>query len=159
MQRRAQEQLARERLERFIQDTYEFFEISGELVSFRVRPDMTEEELETLDQQARDLEDQAERLSSFILNVAPYVRGETEDLWIIFDPPDESSTLEERLTLILALCNRLSPKLDQIALLVSGELDPTVSVEDLQLELSAPYFAVGGLDELRFLTQELRSAL
>jgi len=159
LQQRQREQLAQDRLDRFVEDTYEFFEISGELISFRVHPDMTETELEMLDDRARELDEQAGRLLSYVRGVAPYVRGKTDDLWIVLDPPDESSTLEERLTLMLALVNRLLPKLDQVVTQLRGETAPTVSVEELQLEASAPYFVVGGLEELRQMTRELRAAL
>jgi len=158
MQRRVEEERLRQRVEAFVEDTHEFFEISGELVSFRVHPNMTASEVTTLGERSRELEEQAGRLISFVRDMAPYVRGRTEGLWVIFDPPDQDSTLEERLTLILALVNRLIPKLEQFTALISREADSTVSVEDLQFEVSAPYFVVGGLEELRSLTRELRAA-
>ena len=158
MQRRVEEERLRQRVEAFVEDTHEFFEISGELVSFRVHPNMTASEVTTLGERSRELEEQAGRLISFVRDMAPYVRGRTEGLWVIFDPPDQDSTLEERLTLILALVNRLIPKLEQFTALISREADSTVSVEELQFEVSAPYFVVGGLEELRSLTRELRAA-
>jgi hypothetical protein len=159
MERRAQERRAQERLEGFVEDTYEFFELSCELVSFRVHPNMTQADLDLLAERAQEVEDQAGRLLSFVRDVAPFVRGRTEGLWVIFDPPDEDTTLQERLTLILALVNRLSPKLDQVTAQLAGDTEPTVSVEDLLLEASAPYFVVGGLEELRSMTEQLRESL
>ena len=159
MQRRAAEQQARERLEGFIEDTYEFFEISGELVSFRVHPNMTMDELETIEERSRELDDQSGRLISYVRYVAPFVRGETDGLWVVLDPLDQDSTLEERLTLILALVNRMSAKIDQFITLISEQLEPTIPFEELQMEASAPYFIVGGLEELRSMTRDLRRSL
>lgn len=159
MQRRAQEQQAKERLDRFIQDTFEFFEISGELVSFRVRQDLTDQEMEAIENRCRELDEQAGRMISYVRNVAPYVRGETAGLWIVLDPLDEESTLDERLTLILALVNRISPKIDQLITVLSEQLEPTIPVEELQLEVSAPFLIVGGLEELRSIARDLRRTL
>ncbi len=156
MRQRAREAEDRERLENFVQDIHEFFEISGELVSFRVRSDLTEAELETIDRRARELDEQSGRLISYVRYVAPYVRGETDGLWVIFDPPDSTSSLEERLTLILALVNRMSPKLEQLISVLVEPPGPTVPIESLQLEASAPYFIVGGLEELREMVRNLR---
>lgn len=162
MERRAQERLAAERLDRFVEDTFDFFEISGELVAFRVHPNMTDREIDLLDERAQELESQTGRLLSYVRGVAPFVRGQTEGLWIVLDPPDETSTLEERLTLILALVNRLLPKLDELVTMlqgIQGEGAPTVSVEELRLQASSPYFVVGGLEELESLTRDLRRSL
>jgi hypothetical protein len=159
MQQRAREQLARDRIERFSEDAFAFFEISGELVSFRVHPNMTASEVALLDDRAEELEDHVDGMLDYLRGAVPFVRGETEGLWIIHDPPDESTTLDERLTLILALANRLSPKLDQLVTLLRGDVDLTVTVDSLQFEASAPYFVVGGLEEMLSLTRDLRRAL
>lgn len=159
MRRQAQRELAEERLQGFIEDTFRFFEISGELVSFRVDPELTPDEMDTIVERSRELDEQAGRLISYIRYVAPYVRGETEGLWIIFDPPDETTTLDERLTLTLALVNRMSPKLDQLIMMLSEQLQPTIPVEELQYETAAPYLLVGGLEELRSMMRELRQSL
>jgi uncharacterized membrane-anchored protein len=159
LQRRAQEQLARERLEIFIEDTYEFYEITGELVSFRVRPDMTEDEIEAIETRSRQLDAQAGRLIAYVRDVAPYVRGRTDGLWIVLAPPDEDSTLEERLTLILALSNRISPKLDQLIQRLSADLGLTKVEEGWDMDVEAPFLIVGGLEELRSQARDLREAL
>ena len=156
MRQRAREAEDRARLENFIEDIREFFEVSGELVSFRVRSELTAAELETIDRRARELDEQSARLISYVRYVAPYVTGETDGLWIIFDPPDASSSLEDRLTLILALVNRMSPKLEQLISVLVEPPGPTVPIESLQLEASAPYFIVGGLEELRGMVRDLR---
>ena len=159
MQQRARERLAVERLERFVDNTFEFFELSGELVSFRVHPNMTESEVDLLDDRAGDFEDHVDDMLDYLRQAVPFVRGETDGLWIINDPPDESTPLEDRLTLILALTNRLSPKLEQVVTLLRGEVDPTVTVDALEYEASAPYLVVGGLEELLSITRGLRRAL
>ncbi len=159
MQLQAQREMAQDRLQGFIEDTFRFFELSGELVAFRVDPELTPDELDMIAERSRELDEQAGRLISYIRYVAPYVRGETEGLWIIFDPPDETTTLDERLTLILALVNRMSPKLDQLTMMLSEQLRPTIPVEELQFETAAPYLLVGGLDELRSMIRELRQSL
>ena len=159
MQLRAQRQMAEDRLEGFIEDAFRFFELSGELVAFRVDSELTPDELDMIAERSRELDEQAGRLISYIRYVAPYVRGETDGLWIIFDPPDETTTLEERLTLILALVNRMSPKLDQLTMMLSEQLRPTIPVEELQFEAAAPYLLVGGLEELRSMIRELRQSL
>jgi len=158
MRLRAQEQMRRDRIERFIEDTYKFYEISGELVSFRVHPNMSDTELDAIQERSRELDDQAGRLISFVRTIAPYVRGLTDGLWVILDPPDENTSLEDRLTLILALSNRMNPKIEQLTSMLTQQLDPTIPVEDLQLEASAPYLIVGGLEEIRSMTRDLRRA-
>jgi hypothetical protein len=159
MQQRAREQLARERVEQFVDRAFVLFEISGELVSFRVHPNMTESEVDLLDDRARDLEDHVDEMLDYLRGAVPFVRGETDGLWIFNDPPDEATPLEDRLTLILALTNRLSPKLEQLVTLLRGEVDPTVTVDALEYEVAAPYLVVGGLEELLAITRGLRRAL
>lgn len=159
MQQRAREQLARERLEQFVEHTFELFEISGELVSFRVHPNMTQSEVDLLDDRAGDLEDHVDDMLDYLSDAVPFVQGETDGLWIFNDPPDEATPLEDRLTLILALTNRLSPKLEQLVTLLRGEVDTTVTVDALEYEAAAPYLVVGGLEELLSITRGLRRAL
>jgi hypothetical protein len=159
MRERARQEMERERYERFIEDTYQFFELSGEVVSYRVQDELTDEDRERLTRQSRELDDQAGRLISYVRDVAPYVRGETDNLWIILEPTTDQTPLEDRLTLILALVNRLQPKFDQLITLVGEVFEPTVPVEELQLETSAPFLLVGGLEELREMTRDLREAL
>ena len=156
MRLRGEEQRRRDRMERFIEDTYKFFEISGELVSFRVHPNMSDTELDAIEERSRELDDMAARLISFVSIIAPYVRGSTDGLWVVLDPPDENTSLEDRLTLILALSNRMNPKIEQLTTMLTQQLEPTIPVEDLQLEASAPYLIVGGLEELRSMTRDLR---
>ena len=156
MRLRAQQQLRQDRVKQFIDDTFKFYEISGELVSFRVHPNMSQTELDVIEERSRELDDQAGRLISYVRTIAPYVRGLTDGLWVILDPPDEDTSLEDRLTLILALSNRINPKIEQLTTLLTQQLDPTIPVEELQLETSAPYLIVGGLEELRSMTRELR---
>ena len=158
MQLRAREQVRRDRIEQFIEDTYKFYEVSGELVSFRVHPNMTETELEAIKKRSRELDDQAGRLISFVRTIAPYVRGETDGLWVVLDPLDQDSSLEDRLTLILALSNRMVPKIEYLTTLLTQQLDPTIQVESLQLETSAPYLLVGGLEEIRSMARDLQRA-
>ena len=146
-----------DRLNRFVDDVHLLYEASGELVSYRVRPEMTRTELRVIADRSRDLDRQATRIISFIENVAPYVKGNTEDLWII-RPPTESPTLEDRLTLILALVYRVEPKIDHLIALMSGVSEPAIELEDLQVEASLPYLVVGGLQVMKNLTIELRSS-
>ena len=159
MRLRAQLQLQEDRFNQFIDDTFKFYEISGELVSFRVHPKMSQTELDVIESRSRELDDQAGRLISFVRTVAPYVRGSTDGLWVILDPPDQDTSLEDRLTLILALSNRMGPKIEQLTTLLTEQLDPTIPVEDLQFETAAPYLIVGGLEEIRSMTRDLRRAL
>jgi hypothetical protein len=53
----------------------------------------------------------------------------------------------------------MQPKFDQMVEILSEVLEPTVPVEELQLETSAPFLIVGGLEELRSMTRDLRRAL
>ncbi len=154
-QRRAAEQLQLDRLNRFVDDVHLLYEASGELVSYRVRPEMTSSEIRVITDRSRDLDRQATRIISFIENVAPYVKGNTEDLWII-RPLNESPTLEDRLTLILALVYRVEPKINHLIDLMSGESHPAIELQDLQVEASLPYLVVGGLQVIKDLTVELR---
>ena len=146
-----------DRLNRFVDDVHLLYEASGELVSYRVRPEMTRTELGVIADRSRDLDRQATRIISFIENVAPYVKGNTDDLWII-RPPSERPTLEDRLTLILALVYRVEPKIDHLIDLMSGVSEPAIELEDLQVEASLPYLVVGGLQVMKNLTIELRSS-
>ena len=146
-----------ERLNRFVDDVHLLYEASGELVSYRVRPKMTPSELKVISDRSRDLDRQATRIISFIENVAPYIKGNTDDLWII-RPASENPTLEDRLTLILALIYRVEPKIDHLIELMSGFSEPAIELEDLQVEASLPYLVVGGLQVVKNLTIELRSS-
>ncbi len=157
-QRRAAEQLRLDRLNRFVDDVHLLYEASGELVSYRVRPEMTSSEISMITDRSRDLDRQASRIISFIENVAPYVKGNTDDLWII-RPMSESPTLEDRLTLILALVYRVEPKIDHLIDLMSGQSPPAIELDDLQVEASLPYLVVGGLQVIKTLTVELRGTL
>ena len=159
MRRREDLRQAQERFDRFVEDTFQFFEISGELVSFRVHPNMTEDEVRAVEERSQELDGHAGRLLDYVRSVAPYVRGETEGLWIVMEPLDSESTLMDRLTLILALVNRMGPKIDQLTRMLGEQLEPTIPVEELQFETSAPFFIVGGLEELRTMTRDLRRAL
>ena len=46
MRRRAEEIYFQQRIDSFVEETFEFYEISGELISFRVHPNMTQAELD-----------------------------------------------------------------------------------------------------------------
>ena len=157
-QRHVAEQLRLQRLNRFIDDVHLLYEASGELVSFRVRPEMTRGELRLLSDRSKDLDRHATRIISYIENIAPFIRGYTDDLWII-RTPGEDSTLEDRLTVILALIYRVEPKIDHLIDLMSGEGEPAIELEDLQVEASLPYLVVGGLQVIKDLTIELRGSL
>ena len=155
--RRAAEELALERLDRFVDDVHLLYQTSGELVSYRVRAAMTPSELKVISDRSKDLDRQATRIISFIENVAPYVKGNTDDLWIIRRPTD-NPTLEDRLTLILALIYRVEPKIDHLIELMRGLSPPAIEFEDLQVEASLPYLVVGGLQVVKNMTVELRSS-
>ena len=94
MRRRAEEVYFQQRIDSFVEGTFEFYEISGELISFRVHPNMSRNELDLMDDKAEDLEDKVGDLISFVRFVSPGVRGNTDDLWVIIEPLDENSTLE-----------------------------------------------------------------
>ncbi len=159
MRRRAAEIYFQQRIDDFVEDTFEFYEISGELISFRVHPNMTREELEQIDERAEDLEDKAGDLISFVQYVSPRVRGNTDDLWVILEPLDENSTMEYRLTLLLSLVNGIGPKLQHFVEILTEEIEPSVEVEDLIVEASLPYLIAGGLEELRDMARALRRVL
>ena len=120
MQRRAEEIYFQQRVDSFVEETFEFYEISGELISFRVHPNMTPDEMDLMDQKAEDLEDKVDDLISFVRFIFPRVRGNTDDLWVILEPVDENSTLESRLTLILSLVNGIDPKLQHFVEVPDG---------------------------------------
>ena len=147
-----------QRIEAFIEDVNEFFEVSGELVSFRVHPNMTASELEMIEDQSRDLDDKAGDLITFIRYIVPATRGKTDDLWVL-QLPNEDSTLEYRLTLILALVFRIEPKLTHLIEALTEEREPAIEVDELIVEAYLPYFIAGGLEEIRSLTRELRRFL
>ena len=148
-----------QRVDNFVEDTFEFYEISGELISFRVHPNMTQAELDLMDEKAEDLEDKAGDLISFVRFVSPIVRGNTDNLWVILEPLDENSTMETRLTLLLAMVNGIQPKIEHYVELITEALDPSVEVEDLVFEASLPFLIAGGLEELREMTRALRRTL
>ena len=148
-----------QRVDTFVEDTFEFYEISGELISFRVHPNMTQAELDLMDEKAEDLEDKAGDLISFVRFVSPIVRGNTDNLWVILEPLDENSTMETRLTLLLAMVNGIQPKIEHYVALITEALDPSVEVEDLVVEVSLPFLIAGGLEELREMTRALRRTL
>ena len=147
-----------QRINTFIEDVNAFFEVTGELVSFRVHPNMTASELEMIEDQSRDLDDKAGDLITFIRYLVPQTRGKTDDLWVL-ELPDEDSTLDYRLTLILALVFRIEPKLQHLIEALTAEIEPAIQVDDLIVEAYLPYFIAGGLEEVRSLTRELRGFL
>ena len=159
MRRRAEEIYFRQRIDSFVEDTFEFYEISGELISFRVHPNMTRNELDLMDEKAEDLEDMAGDLISFVQFISPRVRGNTDDLWVILQPVDENSSMEARLTLLLSMVNGIQPKLQHFVELLTEEIEPSVEVEDLIVEASLPYLIAGGLEELREMARALRRSL
>ncbi len=159
MRRRAEVVYFQQRVDTFVEDTFEFYEISGELISFRVHPNMTRAELDLMDEKAEDLEDKAGDLISFVRFVSPIVRGNTDNLWVILEPLDEDSTMETRLTLLLAMVNGIQPKIEHYVEIITEALDPAVDVEDLVVEASLPFLIAGGLEELREMTRALRRTL
>ena len=159
MRRRAEEVYFQQRIDSFVEGTFEFYEISGELISFRVHPNMSRNELDLMDDKAEDLEDKVGDLISFVRFVSPGVRGNTDDLWVIVEPLDENSTLEARLTLILSLVNGIQPKLQHFVELLTEEVEPSVEIEELMVEASLPFLIAGGLEELREMARALRRAL
>lgn len=159
MRRQAEVIYYQQRIDSFVEDTFEFYEISGELISFRVHPNMTRAELDLMDEKAEDLEDKVGDLISFVRFVSPIVRGNTEGLWIILEPLDEDSTMEARLTLLLSLVNGIQPKLEHFVEILTEAMDPAVEVEDLVVEASLPFLIAGGLEELREMARALRRTL
>ena len=159
MRRRAEVIYFQQRVDTFIEDTFEFYEISGELISFRVHPNMTRAELDLMDEKAEELEDKAGDLISFVRFVSPIVRGNTDDLWVVLEPLDENSSVEARLTLLLAMVNGIQPKIEHYVELITEALDPSVEAEDLVIEASLPFLIAGGLEDLREMTRALRRAL
>ena len=159
MRRRAEVIYFQQRVDTFVEDTFEFYEISGELISFRVHPNMTRAELDLMDEKAEELEDKAGDLISFVRCVSPIVRGNTDDLWVVLEPLDENSSVEARLTLLLAMVNGIQPKIEHYVELITEALDPSVEVEDLVIEASLPFLIAGGLEDLRVMTRALRRAL
>ena len=159
MRRRAEVLYFQQRVDSFVEDTFEFYEISGELISFRVHPNMTRAELDLMDEKAEDLEDKAGDLISFVRFVSPIVRGNTDGLWVILEPLDENSTMEARLTLLLSLVNGIQPKLEHFVEILTEAMDPAVEVEDLVVEASLPFLIAGGLEELRDMARALRGTL
>ena len=159
MRHRAEEIYFQQRIESFVEDTFEFYEISGELISFRVHPNMTLDELDLMDEKAEDLEDMAGDLISFVQFISPRVRGNTDDLWVILEPVDENSSMEARLTLLLSLFNGIQPKLEHFVELLTEENELSVEVEDLIVEATLPYLIAGGLEELREMARALRRTL
>ncbi len=158
MQQRAQESFRQERLQAFIEDVHRFYETSGELVSFRVQLNMSPQEAKSISDKSKELDNRANRIIDFIENAAPAVKGNTDDLWII-RPPSEEPTLEERLTLILALVYRVEPKLQHLIELIGGEVEPAIELEQLMVEVSLPYLVVGGLQTIKSMTIDLRQGL
>jgi hypothetical protein len=159
MRRRAEVIYFQQRVDSFVENTFEFYEISGELISFRVHPDMTRAELDLMDEKAEDLEDKAGDLISFVRFVSPIVRGNTDGLWVILEPLDENSTMEARLTLLLSLVNGIQPKLEHFVEILTEAMDPAIEVEDLVIEASLPFLIAGGLEELREMARDLRRTL
>jgi hypothetical protein len=158
IQQRAAAEYHQRRVQSFIEDTYRFYEITGEMVSFRVHPNMTAAELEQIEELSEDLDDQAGRLVSFLIYLVPRVRGRTDDLWVL-PPLAEDSSLEYRLTVMLSLVNSVEPKIQHLTELLTGETKLSVEVDELAVEGTLPYFIVGGLEELRSMTRELRESL
>jgi hypothetical protein len=159
LQLRAEMLYRQRQIEAFIENVYEFYEIGGELISFRVHPNMTRMELDDIDEKAQDLDDKADDMVSFIHYVAPRVRGKTDDLWVVLDPLDETATLEERLTLILSLVNGIEPKIDHLIEVLTEEREIEVGIDELVIEASLPFLIAGGLEELRVMLRDLRLAL
>ena len=157
IQRRAGEQQRKQILGRFIDDVHLLFEVSGELVSFRVRPDMARPEFKIISDKSRELEKRASRIISFIERIAPHVKGRTDDLWIV-KPLSETPTLDQQLTVILALLYRIEPKIEHLIELMKGESEPSIELEELQLEASLPYLVVGGMKVIKKLTVALRDS-
>ncbi len=158
MRQRAQESFRLERLQAFVDDVHRFYETSGELVSFRVQLEMSPQEARSISEKSKELDNRANRIIDFIENAAPSVKGNTDDLWII-RPPSDVLTVEERLTLILALVYRVEPKLQHLIELIAGEVEPAIEIEQLMVEASLPYLVVGGLQTIKTMTIELRQGL
>ena len=158
MRRRAQENFRLERLQAFVDDVHRFYETSGELVSYRVQLDMSPEEARSISEKSKELDNRASRIIDFIENAAPSIKGNTDDLWII-KPPSTEPTIEDRLTLILALVYRVEPKLQHLIELIGGEVEPAIEIEQLMVEASLPYLVVGGLQTIKTMTIELRQGL
>ncbi len=152
----AAEAIFQQRIDGFTDDVHRFYEVSGELVSYRVLDELTSAELNSFEDKTEELHDRAGRLISFLVGIVPQVRGNTDDLWIIKSPPDDEETLEDRLTLVLALVYRIEPKIEFILDLLNGEGDPAIEVEDLIFEASLPYLVVGGLELIQDLALEIR---
>ena len=159
LERRAREIYFERQVDSFIENVYEFYEIGGELISFRVHPNMTSEEFNLINRKSRELDDKAEDLISFIHYAVPGVRGKTEDLWVILEPLDESADLERRLTLLLSLINGLEPKIQHLLDVLTEEQETAVDIEELTVEVALPYLIAGGLEELRTIIRDLRQAL
>ena len=158
MRQRAQESFRLERLQAFVDDVHRFYETSGELVSFRVHLEMSPQEARSISEKSKELDNRANRIIDFIENAAPSVKGNTDDLWII-KAPNSEPTVEERLTLILALVYRVEPKLQHLIELIAGEVEPAIEIEQLMVEASLPYLVVGGLQTIKTMTIELRQGL
>ena len=158
MRQRAQESFRLERLQAFVDDVHRFYETSGELVSFRVHLEMSPQEARSISEKSKELDNRANRIIDFIENAAPSVKGNTDDLWII-KAPNSEPTVEERLTLILALVYRVEPKLQHLIELIAGEVEPAIEIEQLMVEASLPYLVVGGLQTIKTRTIELRQGL
>ena len=158
MRQRALESFRLERLQAFVDDVHRFYETSGELVSFRVNLEMSPQEARSISEKSKELDNRANRIIDFIENAAPSVKGNTDDLWII-RPPSGEPTVEERLTLILALVYRVEPKLQHLIELIAGEVEPAIEIAQLMVEASLPYLVVGGLQTIKTMTIELRQGL
>ena len=157
MQRRADERQRQQVLDRFIDDVHLLFEVSGELVSFRVRPDMSRSEFKIILDKSKELEKRASRIISFVERIAPHVKGRTDDLWVV-RPLAETPTLDQQLTVILAILYRVEPKIDHLIDLMKGESEPAVELDELRLEASLPYLVVGGMKVIKELTVALRNS-
>lgn len=154
-QRATAEAIFERRIESFTEDVHRFYEVSGELVAYRVLEELTADELNDFEDKTEELHDRAGRLISFLLAIVPQVRGNTDDLWIV-KSVETDQTLEDRLTLVLALVYRIEPKLEFILDLLNGEGEPAIEVEDLIFEASLPYLVVGGLEMIQDLALEIR---
>ncbi len=159
IQERAEALYFQQRIDRFIENAYEFYEISGELISFRVHPNMTQAELDRMDDKAEELEDKAGDLISFIRFLSPIVRGNTGGLWVVLKPLEADAPLEDRLTLLLSMVNGVEPKLQHFIELLTEEVEPSVDVGELMTEATLPFLIAGGLEEIQGMTRDLRAAL
>ena len=137
------------RIQAFLEDANEFLEISGELVSYRVHPNLRDAERDAIEDRSSKLENKAGDLISFIRYLVPGTRGKTDDLWVL-EMPDEDSTLEYRLTLILTLVFRIEPKLQHMIEVLTQETESAIAVDELIVEAYLPYFVAGGLEENSF---------